>query len=329
MKEKLLIALSHTLKGYLTEPNATRLIQKTMSTLEQQLHARYIYIALQNKKTSYLDITHSHGVSRSALNEFHKKIGSNSIGRIFFKDSFSVIKKSDNLDDYEEMRIDDDYAMCVAAHIGWEGRTHGFLACYFDHEFEIDLATRNFFLSMAGACSAALEKEELLNLISELRQFDVETGIYSHQYFIGRLEKEMHDTQFESHALSLAILDMDNFKSIINLYGEEAAREVLKQSAEVLKSLIRGCDVLGTHGIDEFILYMPDTDATKAEKTINDFNAYLDKIAFTANNIKTSFSCGVTQLRENEDDLEELIQRAQLALYNARKSAQHTVVIEI
>ena len=328
MKEKLLIALCHTLKGYLTEPNATRLIQKTLSTLEQQLHASYVYVALQNKKTSYLDITHNQGVSRTALHEFHKKIGSNTIGRIFFKDSFTVIKKSENLDDYLEMRIENDYAMCFAAHIGWEGRTFGFLACYFDHEFEIDVATRNFYLSMAGAISAALEKEELLKLISELRQFDVETGIYSHQYFISRLEKEINDTLFKEHTLALAILDMDNFKSIINLYGEEAAREVLKESAEVLKGHIRGCDVLGTHGIDEFILFMPDTDAAKAEKIIQDFNANLDKRVFTDNNVKTSFSCGITQLRANEDDLEELIQRAQLALYNARKSVQNTVIIE-
>lgn len=329
MKEKLLIALSQALKGYLTEPNATRLIQKTLRTLEQQLHARYLYIALQNSKTSYLDITHAHGVSRTALNDFHKKIGSNTIGRIFFKDSFNIITKNSSPDDYEEMKIENDYAMCIAAHIGWEGRTYGFLACYFDREFEFDLSTRNFFLSMAGACSAALEKEELLRIISELRQFDVDTGLYSNQFFMNRLEREIHDTQFEPHALALAILDMDNFKSIINLYGEEAAREVLKSSAETLKKHIRGCDVLAAHGIDEFILFMPDTDAIKAAAIINDFNTSLDKKAFTDNGIKTSFSCGITQLRENEEDLEELIQRAQLALYNARKSANHTISVEL
>lgn len=329
MKEKLLIALTQSLKGYLTESNATRLIQKTLRTLEQQLRASYLYIALQNKKTSYLDITHAHGVSRNALHDFHKRIGSNTIGRIFFKDSFNIITRSSNLDDYEEMRIEQDYAMCLAAHIGWEGRTYGFLACYFDQEIEVDIATRNFFLAMAGACSAALEKEELLHMISELRQFDVETGIYSHQYFIRRLEKEIHDTQFEPHDLALVILDMDNFKSIINLYGEEAAHDVYKSAAEVLKKHIRGCDMLGAHGIDEFILYMPDTDARKAEQIIGDFNTALAKIKFTDNSITTSFSCGITQLRESEESIEELIHRAQVALYNARKTADQTISIEL
>ncbi|MEW6713198.1 MAG: hypothetical protein AB1403_25480, partial [Candidatus Riflebacteria bacterium] len=141
MKEKLLIALTHTLKGYLTEPNATRLIQKAFKTIEQQLQATRGFIALQNKQTSYLDISHSFGVSRSAMNSFHRKIGSNTIGRLFFKESFNIIKPGDPHDDYLEMKIDNDYAMCVTAHIGWEGRTFGFLACYFDREIEIEQST--------------------------------------------------------------------------------------------------------------------------------------------------------------------------------------------
>lgn len=329
MKEKLLISLTQSLKGYLTEPNATRLIQKTLRTLCQQLHANYLYIALQNKKTSYLDITHYHGISRNALSEFHKRIGSNTIGRIFFKDSFNIITRDSDEDDYAEMRVEKDYAMCLAAHIGWEGKTYGFLACYFDQPIEVDLTVRNFFLAMAGACSAALEKEELLKLISDLRQFDIETGIYSPQYFIRRLEHEIHGTQFEPHTLALVILDMDNFKSIINLYGEEAAHSVYKGAAEMLKKHILGCDVLGAHGIDGLILFMPDSDAQKAKQIIVDFNTSLGQTRFTDNNITTSFSCGITQLRENKEDLEDLIQRAQVALYDARKTADKTISVEL
>lgn len=326
MKEKLLIALSHTVKGYLTEPNATRLIQKTLRTLEHYLHCGYSYIAMQNKKTSYLDIAHSHGVSRTALQSFHKKIGSNTIGRIFFKENFTIVKASENIDDYEELKIENDYEMCIASHIGWEGRTFGFLACYFDKNIEIDVAIKNFFISIAGACSAALEKEELLRMISELRQFDVETGIYTHQYFIARLEKEIHQSQLSKKPLSLVIMDMDNFKSTINFFGNEAAQEVLKASAEELKAQIRGCDVLGSLGIDEFVLLMPDADHKHAERVISAFNERLKTNSFSDRNIKTSFSCGITQLHQN-DDLDGLLHRAQLALYNARKTGEGTLSI--
>lgn len=329
MTEKLIIALCHTLKGYLTEPNATRLIQKTFRTLETQLHASYSFIALQNKKTSYLDITHSYGIPREALQNFHKRVGSNTIGRIFFKDSFTIVQKSDSAEDYAELKIENDYAQCVAIHIGWEGRTFGFMACYFEKPIEISVAVKNFFLAIAGACSAALEKEELLRLISELRQFDVETGIYTHQYFISKLEKEIHVTQFDVKTLALIILDMDNYKSIINLHGIEAAQEVLKQSAEQLKNQIRGCDVLGSLGIDEFILFMPNTTAKQAEKTIMAFNDRLKNQTFTSDKITTSFSCGITELRHKEDELDALIQRAQLALYNSRKTATQTISIEL
>lgn len=329
MQEKLLIALCHTFKGYLTEPNATRLIQQAFRTLENQLHASYAFIALQNQKTSYLDITHSFGIQRNALAAFHKRIGSNTIGRIFFKDNFNLIQKSDENDDYIELKVESDYHTCVAVHIGWEGRTFGFLAIYFERPIEIDLSLKNFFLAMAGACSAALEKESLLRLISELRQFDVETGIYSHQFFISKLEKEIHATQFIERSLALVILDMDNYKQIINLHGLEAAHEVLRLAAEELKTHIRGCDVLGALGIDEFILFMPNTSAAEAEKIIKAFNERLKKISFTDYELKAAFSSGITQLRDNEDDLDALIQRAQMALYNARKTADCTISVVI
>ena len=82
------------------------------------------------------------------------------------------------------MKIDKDYELCVAIHIGWEGRTFGFLACYFDKDFDIEHGVQNFLLAMAGAISAALEKEELLRIISELKQFDTETGIYTQKLII-------------------------------------------------------------------------------------------------------------------------------------------------
>lgn len=327
MKEKMLIALSHTLKGYLTEPNATRLIQKAFRTIEQQLHATHIYIALQNKQTSHLDIPHSHGISRTALNSFHRKIGSNTIGRLFFKDSFTLIRPGDPHDDYIEMKIDKDYAMCIAAHIGWEGRTFGFLACYFDRDIEIEQGTRNFILAMAGAISASLEKEHLLSIISELKQFDVETGIYTHQFFISKLEKEIDNSLSFNRPLSLIIMDMENFKSIINLHGNDTAHQVLKDSAEELKTHIRGCDVLGSLGVDEFVLFMPDTKVKQAERIIRTFREKLKNLEFSSHHINPSFSFGLTELHE-EDDLESFMHRAQLALYNARKSGEGTMAIE-
>jgi diguanylate cyclase (GGDEF)-like protein len=327
MKEKMLIALTHTLKGYLTEPNATRLIQKAFRTIEQQLHAKCSFIALLNSATSYLDIPHSHNIPRQALNGFHRKIGSNTIGRVFFKDSLTVIRPGENQEDYLAMKIDQDYEVCIAVHIGWEGRTFGFLACYFEKDFEIGNEIRNFLLAMAGAISAALEKESLLRIIAELKQFDGETGIYTHQFFISKLEREIYHAHCEEQPLSLIIMDMENFKSIINLHGNETAHQVLKEAAEELKAHIRGCDVIGSLGVNEFILYMPDTKVSHAGKIIRAFRAKLQNLEMTKQQIIASFSFGLTELHP-EDDLESFIQRAQLALYNARKSGEGTLIVE-
>lgn len=325
----MLIALSHTLKGFLIETSATKIIQKALTALDCHFHADYSYLALQDKDTAYIDIKYSHGLSRTTLQKFHKRVGSNTIGRLFFKDTFTVIKSSEhNLDDYNELKIDDDYKMCVAMPIGWGGRTIGYVSCYFDFEFEIDLSMRNFFLSMAGACSAALEKEELLKTISELRQFDAETGIYSHLFFLSKLEEEMFQSHMHKKPMSLVVMDMDNYKKVLNTYGGDSAHALLKATAEELKSHISGSDVLGSLGLDEFIMYMPNTQIGKAAEIIGNYCEKLKTLKFTEDNIDTSFSFGITELRADGDDIEKLMQRAQLALYDARKKGRGQLCLQ-
>lgn len=328
MKEKMLITLSHTLKGFLTESSATKVIQKALVTLDSYFHASYSYLALQDKETSYIDIKYSHGVSQNSLKNFHKKVGSKTIGRIFFKDAFTVVKRAENLGDYNELKIEDDYEMCVAMHIGWGGRTFGYLSCYFDHEFDIDVSATNFLLSMAGACSAALEKQEMVEIIRELKQYDSETGSYSHQYFMSKLEDEILQCYLNNRIMSLIVMDLDNYKKIVNTYGPGTGRELLKSATEELKAYVRGCDVLGSLGIDEFALYMPGIAKEEATKIIRDYSRNLSLLKLTSNEITTSFSFGITQLHESSDDIEKIMHRAQLALYNARKKGAGHVCVE-
>jgi diguanylate cyclase (GGDEF)-like protein len=122
-------------------------------------------------------------------------------------------------------------------------------------------------------------------------------------------------------------MDMENFKQIVNLHGNETAHQILKESAEELKAHIRGCDVLGSLGVNEFVLFMPDTKVSHAGKIIRSFRAKLENMEMTEHKIAANFSFGLTGLHV-EDDLESFIHRAQLALYNARKSGEGALIVE-
>ena len=108
MKEKLLMSLCNTLKGYLNEGNATRIIQRVLRAMKQMLHADYSVLVLQNPKTANLDIVHSYEVPRSALQKFHRRVGTNTIARIFFKEPLLIVTPEDSREDYEELKIDED-----------------------------------------------------------------------------------------------------------------------------------------------------------------------------------------------------------------------------
>jgi len=158
-----------------------------------------------------------------------------------------------------------------------------------------------------------------------LRRFDPDTGIFCHQYFISKLEEEVGKSNRYEKPLCLTIMDVDNYKKTINCHGNEVAKQLLRDLAYVLKSCIRGVDLLGLIGLDEFIVAMPNTDIEGAKEVIERFITALENHSFTEKNIKSSFSFGITALHHH-DSLEDFISRAQIALYKARKSGQGLLI---
>lgn len=327
MKEKLLIALIHSMKGYLTETNAAPTIQRVLRRLSEHFKADYSLVALQNEHTAYLDMAYSNEVSRAAMEAFHRKIGVNAIGRIFFTEPLLVVTKSSDREDYQEFRLDRDYEMVVAVHLGAGGRSMGFLAAYFPEVFELDVVGKNFLMGMAGICSAALQKEELLTNLRQLQRFDVVTGAFCHQFFMACLEEEIGKSHRYQEPLTLGLMDVDNYKKIINTYGEPVAQAFLRQLVDELKRHIRGVDVLGSVGIDEFMIFMPNTTLPKGQQTLQTFREGLTTKRFTEHEIETSLSFGLTSLH-NDDSIADLVHRVQATLYKARKNGKDSFHVE-
>jgi diguanylate cyclase (GGDEF)-like protein len=318
MKDKMMVVLSHTLRGYLTESNAAPTVQRVFRSLQTSLGARCSFLALQNPSTAYLEIAHSYEVTRSAIQGFRRKIGQHAIGRIFFTDHLLVLTKDSAPEEYAEFLLEQEFEMVIAAHLGYGGHSIGFLASYFDHPVELDIATRNFFLALAGACSAALEKEELLNTVNSLRRHDPETGVFCHQFFTSRLDEEICKSLRYGEPLTLITMDVDNFKSIINQYGIETAIDLLRDIGKDLHAMIRGCDAVGRIGVDELMVCMPNTPLDQADIVMRRFKDQVENKVFTSREVKTSLTFGMTVLH-SDDSLDSLLTRVQVALYNGRK----------
>ena len=129
--------------------------------------------------------------------------------------------------------------------------------------------------------------------------------------------------------VSMVMLDIDNFKLINDTYGHASGDEVLKAVANVLSQGTRESDVSGRLGGEEFAIILTETDLTAAQELIERLRKKVEQtcIHFKGQEISVTASFGVAKLDTESDNFDKLIDRADYALYQAKKEGRNRVVI--
>ncbi|MBI5623582.1 MAG: GGDEF domain-containing protein [Elusimicrobia bacterium] len=147
------------------------------------------------------------------------------------------------------------------------------------------------------------------------------TGAYTHGYLHEILEIEIQHALTNKAPLSVLILDIDDFKKINDTHGHLFGDRVIKESAETIKNNIRGDDILGRLGGDEFLVIMPRADsdtALQAAKRVLSGFAGRGKLA--------TVSIGAaTFLGQGKEGPEDLLTRADANLYEAKRDGKNRV----
>ncbi|MBF0545861.1 MAG: GGDEF domain-containing protein [Candidatus Riflebacteria bacterium] len=324
MSENILSSICNTISEFSAKGTSTPTIQYVLRCLKNHLNFSYAGVFLKNPKSDMIEILHHQGIFKNAVKDFKRNIGNKLIGRIFFTEPILIVSKEEEIEGYEELIVDKPFEKVILSRIACGAHTMGFLAIYFDEKIEIDKTSIDFIKLISGICAIAIEREEMIGVIKELKRFDPETGLYCLQYFNQKLAEEFAKSARYKLNLTLVLMDVDNFKNIINTFGYNSAQSVLVELSEELKFCIRGIDIPGAFGRDEFILYMPNTPVDKGEMVIKRFLDRIKKRKFSKHRVSTSLSAGVTGIQP-VDTLESLIWRAQFALYEARKAGSGTL----
>jgi len=156
------------------------------------------------------------------------------------------------------------------------------------------------------------------------------TGLLNHTNYKERLRAEVARAKRQNKLLSVAIIDIDHFKKVNDTYGHPAGDRVIKNLSRLLKQRLRGADVIGRYGGEEFALALPDTPIGVALGVINDLResfAAIEQHAGKAT-FQNTFSAGVAECSPQHPalmDTEALIKAADEALYVSKHGGRNRV----
>jgi diguanylate cyclase (GGDEF)-like protein len=170
--------------------------------------------------------------------------------------------------------------------------------------------------------------EHLLDKTQKLATIDDLTQVYNRRKVETDLAMEIINFNLYQQPLSVLMIDIDHFKRFNDSYGHDIGDRVLMDVAGALKANIRNTDIVGRWGGEEFLIILPFADIKAAEivgkKLVEAVRAINTHYCPSAERVSVSIGC--TEINAL-DTLDQLIKRADIAMYDAKKSGRDQIVI--
>lgn len=163
--------------------------------------------------------------------------------------------------------------------------------------------------------------------LEELSMKDSLTGLYNHDAIIEMLTKELEMVKRFGSPLSVLMFDVDDFKSINDELGHQVGDEVLKVVGSVVRESIRGADVPGRYGGDEFLVVLPQSNITGARLVADRIRNRLRSLRVSGLNRAITISGGI--VGADGHTAEKLIRIVDNLLYRAKKQGKDRIEVEL
>lgn len=172
------------------------------------------------------------------------------------------------------------------------------------------------------------DRKRIQQELERLATTDPLTGVYNRRSFFDFAHKEMRRAVRYSQSLAVLMLDIDSFKAVNDNYGHQFGDLVLRRFAELVKQNLREEDLLGRIGGEEFCALLVSSEQRGAYLVAERIRKrWMDEV-FDVNERQISFSVsiGISILQDEAESMEEIMERADVGLYTAKRSGRNCVI---
>lgn len=173
------------------------------------------------------------------------------------------------------------------------------------------------------------DSEELKRKLKRHATIDDLTGVMNRRSFLDSAERALSSMNRFREQASLLMLDIDNFKSVNDMYGHHVGDQVIRGVAYILIDHVRDIDIIGRLGGEEFSIILPHTDEKEASHVADRICTEVRNTCFedTSPPLNTTISIGVTEIQNSDDEIKHVLKRADKALYFAKNTSKDKFVL--
>jgi diguanylate cyclase (GGDEF)-like protein len=175
--------------------------------------------------------------------------------------------------------------------------------------------------AVADQAAVAVNKAQLYDMAVT----DSLTGLYVRRYFMIKLQEEIHRAERYNKIISVIMADLDRFKNINDTYGHDVGDRALQAISHFLQKNIRDVDAIARYGGEEFVMLIPDADKDAAFSLAERLREELAK-AKLDNLPPITVSLGIATFPTDAEDVEDLIRKADAAMYAAKRAGRNISV---
>ena len=185
---------------------------------------------------------------------------------------------------------------------------------------------------VSGAAMGLLaEVETARRTLREVAIRDGLTNLYNRRFFAARLAAEVSEARRRGAPLTVIMIDVDHFKRINDLWGHAAGDEVLQRVADALIGFVRPDDLSARFGGEEFVALLPGAPLHEAADVAERIRTAIAALRIAsleaAETPHVTASLGIAALDEHTDTVDQLLQRADGAMYAAKLEGRNRCVI--